>query len=306
MELSTSKVAESVTNLYRRCVIVRFGISKWDGKKSCDEEKTKIADTRGLLMKVNLFQNDERFKAITRVDSDARSFVNKHTNVWSHGEKLLSMKRFDFFVSKMNQFEDLYTNAWSKFLEEDNYEKSVLSSIDYWKQHSRDGWKDTITQADYPHPDELSYRFDFRHDYLQVPDGDFKVQVTNDVLVDIQAKQTKLLENQLFESMTKLCDDIKDGLVKASERLADLPVPKVTKTDTIYHQSFKDTIVTNITDLCSVAHDLNLTDDPRITDLINETQKAVSNCDAKQLRESDSVRHTVKRNIDDVLSKFNL
>ena len=139
MELSTSKVAESVTNLYRRCVIVRFGISKWDGKKSCDEEKTKIADTRGLLMKVNLFQNDERFKAITRVDSDARSFVNKHTNVWSHGEKLLSMKRFDFFVSKMNQFEDLYTNAWSKFLEEDNYEKSVLSSIDYWKQHSRDG-----------------------------------------------------------------------------------------------------------------------------------------------------------------------
>ena len=306
MELSKDKVSESVTNLFRRCVIVRFGISKWDGRKSCDEEKRKITTADGFLMKVNLFVNDKNFKAITRADSDTRSFVNKNTNSWSHGQRLLVMSRFDYFASKMNEFEERNKDAWNMFLDPHNYLASVSDSIDYWSRHSKDDWKNIITPADYPSPNELWHRFKFRNDYLQVPDGDFKVQVASDVLRDIQTKQNKVLEDQLYDSMSKLMDKFKDALRKASERFEDLSIPKVTKTDTKYHKDFNSTIITNITDLCDVGHDLNLTGDPRITDLINDTQRAVANYDAQQLKESDSMRHVVKKNIDDVLSKFNL
>tara|TARA_R100000664_G_scaffold15468_2_gene24002 strand:- start:3275 stop:4195 length:921 start_codon:yes stop_codon:yes gene_type:complete len=306
MELSKSKIANSVTNLFRRCVIVRFGISKWDGKKSCDREKNKITSADGFLMKANLFVNDANFKAITRVDSDARSFVNKHTNYWGHGQRLLTMNKFDSFMSEMNSLEEKFSRTVDMFLDPHNYVASIHASMDYWRRHSKGEWVDMITEDDYPNSVGLRDRFYFRNDILQVPDGDFKVTVADEVLRDIQAKQNKVLEDQLYDSMTRFCDKIKDALSKASERFEDLDSPKITKTDVKYHKDFNSTIITNITDLCDTGHDLNIIDDPRITELLNDTRKAVSNFDAQQLKEDDHSRRAVKKNIDDVLNKFNL
>jgi len=155
--------------------------------------------------------------------------------------------------------------------------------------------------------DRLEKSLQDLEDYMNnVPDGDFKVTVADEVLRDIQAKQNKVLEDQLYDSMTRFCDKIKDALSKASERFEDLDSPKITKTDVKYHKDFNSTIITNITDLCDTGHDLNIIDDPRITELLNDTRKAVSNFDAQQLKEDDHSRRAVKKNIDDVLNKFNL
>jgi predicted secreted Zn-dependent protease len=69
-------------------------------------------------------------------------------------------------------------------------------------------------------------------------------------------------------------------------------------------QVFRDSLVTNATDLCSMLTKLNVTNDPKLEQARQQLEKALIGVDAKELRKHDAVRVDVKARVDEILSMF--
>jgi hypothetical protein len=62
--------------------------------------------------------------------------------------------------------------------------------------------------------------------------------------------------------------------------------------------------ITKAKNLCQSYSQFNLTNDERLTEVVNELNIALRGIDADMLRESDAARSQVKENVDEILSKF--
>jgi hypothetical protein len=69
-------------------------------------------------------------------------------------------------------------------------------------------------------------------------------------------------------------------------------------------QVFRDTLVTNATDLCSILSKLNVTSDPKLEQARRQLESALIGIDAAELRKSDGIRLDVKTRVDQILDMF--
>jgi hypothetical protein len=91
-----------------------------------------------------------------------------------------------------------------------------------------------------------------------------------------------------------------------STKLADAAQPRVNKDgEENRTQIFRDSLITNAVDLCGLLTRLNVTNDPKLEKARKDLESVIAGVDPKSIRESDMVRHSVKKKVDDILSAFN-
>jgi hypothetical protein len=69
-------------------------------------------------------------------------------------------------------------------------------------------------------------------------------------------------------------------------------------------QIFRDSVVTNALELCSMLTRLNVTNDPRLEHARQEVEKALVGIDTKELRKDNALRLDTKARVDQILSMF--
>jgi hypothetical protein len=67
---------------------------------------------------------------------------------------------------------------------------------------------------------------------------------------------------------------------------------------------FRDTLVSNALDICSMLSNLNVTNDPKLEDARRKLESTLMGIDATDLREDSILRTDVKRKVDDILKSF--
>jgi len=67
---------------------------------------------------------------------------------------------------------------------------------------------------------------------------------------------------------------------------------------------FRDSLIENAREMCSVLSALNVTDDPKLEQARKELEQAIFGVTAKDLRDSELVRHDVHTRVNEIINKF--
>jgi hypothetical protein len=132
--------------------------------------------------------------------------------------------------------------------------------------------------AQWPSASDVAARFGFKSNYLEVP---------------VLAQWEEWLSESAEKAEAELKDRLADAVLKLAHKLAD---PKAI---------FRDSLLGNLADICALAGDLNLRDDPTIAALATQ---AASLCavPAEQLRESATLRASTASRASAICSMFKL
>jgi hypothetical protein len=93
--------------------------------------------------------------------------------------------------------------------------------------------------------------------------------------------------------MSDAWDRLHDCLSKMSEKLAGQD-----------KQIFRDSLVNNAVDLCSLLTKLNVTNDSKLETARKQLESALIGVTPKDLRDDDALRRDTKAKVDEILSMF--
>ena len=123
-------------------------------------------------------------------------------------------------------------------------------------QLARNRLGDMYEAGDYPDPSDLPKEFNISVEFSAVPMGaDFRVDLGEDAANEIRQQITDSVVLRQGEAVKSTFARVRDVVSKMDERLSD---PKAI---------FKDTLVSNVDDLCRVLNGLNITGDERIDEI---------------------------------------
>jgi hypothetical protein len=130
--------------------------------------------------------------------------------------------------------------------------------------------------------------------------GDFRIDVGNEAQQELQKKLQQLADERIEHAMLDIKTRLKEHLARMSDRLSVDRVGGELKTR-MFHNSLLDTAH----ELCSLAKDLNITQDAELEQARLALKNAIDGIAVDDLRKDIPTRTEVKKEVDAILSKFN-
>ena len=278
-------------------VLVSLNLSVWPAAK-LDREVTDAVNSNanasinaGKFMK-DLFAGTSLRKDIEKYAAHCRVKHLRMTLPWADkGERLLPTSMFLDYKAFINEAEQKF-NMFC-----DNFFLAYPQLLNDAPLHLGKLYK----AEDYPSLDEVRDRFGFRYVISPLPEaGDFRLDVANEELQELQQKYAADYDLRLAEAMREPWERLHGTLTAMSEKLKDDDLDDKGKSKKRYHE----TLVTNATDLCALLTKLNVTGDPKLEEARRQLEQAMVGADIEAIKESPIVRETMKSRVDTILSKF--
>jgi hypothetical protein len=236
----------------------------------------------------------EHIKDIEKVVTQARTYHYANTLPWAdNGPRILPSANYFDYTAKMREFKAQFEAAVQSFLQ--MYPQLVID------QQARLG--DMYDANDYPAPALLQDKYRFVTGFLPMPEaGDFRVDISqmevDKIRSEIEDRNNTLLENSMKDLWQRLYENVE----RMAERLgADRVDPKSGK---IKAKIFRDSLVDNLIDLCSLLPKLNLTHDPKLEEMRQMVEGKLCGAGADELRDNDSLRRETAASADEILKQM--
>lgn len=277
----------SLNNPAETCLIVRLTLACWEGKKNADDIAAEVADSKradrgtAKVSKVMLPGGTGSELALLRSQLDAaRAYHYANTLRWiSKGEQLISQMHFFTYKEAMSTFEQRCRAALEVFVEA--YPQRM--------QEARVALGDMYNEEDYPTVAEIRARFRFKTVLYPVPRANQLARVIGEDL----AAQTAQEVNDAFKSaMTDAFERLHKAVAHAHAKLAD--------PDGV----FRNSLTGNLKELAEILPALNVTQDPRLTELVEDLNRALAGRSPDDLREDQRVRASAAHDYEAILKKM--
>jgi hypothetical protein len=285
-------------NIDSCAMLVEVNVRQWTARKldrsTTDEVLAyKSAGSKGAArVNKNLLAGRPELETINQCVGEIRTYVYDVTLPWSDsGLRLLTTAKFMEFNQRMQEYEDKFNDLVDGFV--DTYPTLITAQAM--------ALGDMFNRTEYPTPDDIKHRFDFRVNYMPVPtSGDFRVDVGNDAQAELQKKLQQLADERIEHAMGDIKTRLKDHLKRMSDRLTvDYTGQKAQPR--MFHASLLDTA----NELCSLAKDLNITNDKDLEEARIKLYESISGLEVDDLRKDLDTREAVKKEVDNILSNFN-
>lgn len=278
-------------------VLASLNISVWPASK-LDREVTDQVNTdananasAGKFMK-DLFAGTSLRKDIEKYAAGCRVKHLRMTLPWADkGDRLLPTKLFLEYKQFINEAERQF-NALC-----DNFFIAYPTLLADAPMHLGKLYK----AEDYPSLDEVRGRFGFRYVISPLPEaGDFRLDVANDELHELQQKYAQDYDVRLADAMREPWERLHETLTHLSEKLHDVETDDPDAPKKRYH----DSLVSNAQGLCSLLTKLNITGDPKLEEARKALELTMLGVDIDTIKESPEARQSVKTKVDAILKKF--
>lgn len=282
-------------------VLVDLNISVWTGrkmdKKVAEEiDAAKNTKASGGNYHKKLLAGTKKLDDLQKLVSAVRVWHYEQTLPWSDsGSRLLPMKNFFDYKATLNDYETQFDELVSEFLTD--YDTLVTAAAFQLG--------DLFNKDDYPNRAKLENKFRFRKVFLPVPEvGDFRIDINEAGKQELREQYEHFYEAKINEAMQDTWERLHDCVKHISEKLANMDTPRETKDGPNYTQIFRDSLITNAYDLCSLLTKLNVTNDPKLEQARQALEQAIGGRSADELRQSDQLRLQTKAKVDEILSMF--
>lgn len=267
-----------------KAMLATLSISAWtarkqDKKVSAEIEAAHSAHDAGRFNK--LLINKALLDPITKLAGQIREYHYFNTLAWADsGARLLPTKLFLEYTAKIRDFKEQFSKLVLAF--KTAYPAEV--------QAARQRLGTMYNPDDYPEASLLGERFSVNLEFTPVPDAqDFRVDVSAEAQAELRDSVTQAVAMRQADAVKATFARVRDVVSKIADRLS--------KDDPI----FKDSLIGNADDLCTVLDALNITNDVQITQ-VRETIQHNLIFPVSDLRASQNLRKAVARKAEEILA----
>lgn len=273
-------------SIQEKAMLVQLTIKQWTNKKQ-DKKVTAEVETAHGAHNAGRFNKDLVDKALlvphTKLISAIRERHYALTLAWSdNGQRLLPSKLFMDYTTYIRKAKVDFTKLTTDFV--NNYPAAV--------QAARQRLGTMYDPDDYPDVSEMSTRFDLAVDFSPIP-------AANDFRVEVNAEDAE----EIRSSITQSVHAKQEAAVKATFARVREVVSKIYERLSIPDAIFKDTLITNAEDLCTVLNGLNITNDPLITQLEHDIRTQLIE-PPEALRRNSALRGRVAHAAQEIMQRI--
>jgi len=272
-------------DLTQTAMLVNIRISQWSGKKhdkqvSREVDKEHNAQNAG---RYNKFLIDEKeLGELQKVSSAARSFLYDNTLPWgNNGDRLLTAENYFSFVAEVGNFTAKFENLAGEF----------VTKYPKLKEDARLRLNGLFKESDYPHSVDIHRKFKMEATFMPISDvSDFRVKMSRNEQEQLKAEMEKEFHTRIHQANQDIWKRIQSVVASMVERLSDKD------------KVFRDSLITNISELVEILPKLNFTGDPHIADIIIRMKQLL--VDPDQLRKNEALRESKADEAQAILDKI--
>jgi hypothetical protein len=275
-------------SLIDKALLVQLNISQWTARKYDKKASRKVAEEfhsyidQGRYNKALLPMNgllDRVHKKTTLI----RTKFYTNTSPWGiEGTFMLSSKNYLSFTNEFRKEK----GEWQYLVDD------FLNNYDDLRQDAQRVLGQLYNEADYPSQDMLVRKFSMDLAIFPVPSTDFRVAIGDEELAEIQ----KDVERRVVDAQNHAMQDLWDRLYKQVEHMTEkLSDPKAI---------FRDSMVENARELCSLLPRLNFTDDPNLENLRQQVEANIARHHPDALRNDPDLRQDTAAEAKAIMEKM--
>jgi hypothetical protein len=206
-----------------------------------------------------------------------------NTSPWGiEGTFMLSSKNYLSFTNEFRK----ERGEWQYLVDD------FLNNYKDLKDNAKRFLNDLYDETDYPPQDMLAKKFSMDLAIFPVPSTDFRVAIGDEELAEIQ----KDVERRVMDAQNHAMQDLWDRLYKQVEHMTEkLSDPKAI---------FRDSMVDNARELCSLLPRLNFTDDPNLENLRQQVEANIARHHPDALRNDPDLRQDTAAEAKAIMEKM--
>lgn len=280
-------------SLSTSAVLVCADVRVWsatavDPEISSEVTTAKKADKNAGKFVKNILNNNAKHKAIVNYRQTIYNWMKRRTYRWNKSQDLLPSMDLPMFKQEWAHHELQFNIILDEFINDYDH---IVSNMAFSQG-------DMFDRDDYPTKDEVRRKFSAQMFVAEVPTNDFRCSIANDIAED------------LYDTYTKQTASIIEGIAKdQGERLIDLMVSisfccDIEDKDSKRRRKIYDTTLDKAKSMCDLFKTFNLTSNPQLEEARANLERTLKGVDAEAIRGSDSLRISVKKDVDSILEKF--
>jgi hypothetical protein len=287
------KQPNHIISLSTSAVLVALDINVWSATKQdreiSDEVTTaKKADKNAGRFVKNILNNNPKHKAIVNYRQSMYNWRKRRTYRWNKSQDLLPCMDLPAFKQEWAEHELAFNNLLEEFLLDYDH---IVSNMAFSQG-------DMFNRDDYPHKDEVRQKFGCQLFVSEVPMSDFRCTIANDLADDLRATYSKQAED-IIQVIGEQQSERMIALMVSISNCCEIEDKSSSKRKKIYENTLD-----KAKDMCDLFKTFNLSANPLLEEARHELERTLRGVDANAIRNSDTVRDNVKKDVDSILSKF--
>lgn len=288
-----------IISLASSCVLVSVESHVWNATvqdKQISDEVTaakKASSDSGKFVKHLLAKNPEH-KAVLNYRQTIYNWVQRSTYDWAGSQRLLPVINLAKFHKEYADHEAEFSRLVDDFL--DKY-PAIVSNMAFVQG-------DMFDRNEYPDVSELKRKFSVDLIQSEVPTGDFRCTIAQDLLDDMSThynRQAKRMVEQILAKQSEQLIDVMKSISYCCEIETTIDGNGEVK---VRRRKLYDSTLDRARELCDTFREFNLVSDPKLEDARASLAVLLDGIEIEKLRNSDTQRVVIKEGIDDILSKF--
>jgi hypothetical protein len=290
-----------VISLATSAVLVSAEVSVWSATKqdriiSNEVTTAKKADHSAGRYVKNLLADDPTHKQLLNYRQTVYNWLRRSTYDWSGSLRLLPVINLPKFKTEFHQHEKSYFALRDAFL--DRY-PTIVSNMAF-KQG------DMFDRSEYPSVDQIKDKFRIRLYVAEVPTSDYRCSIAEDLAEDLKLTYQKQINDEI---VPQVMADIASQFIEVMESISHCcGVDEISSSSTGEVKTKKrkiyDTTIEKARGLCETFREFNLTNDADLEKASVSLENVLRGVGADDIRESDAVRESVRKGVDDILTKY--
>lgn len=279
----------SSNGISSKAMLVYLNVSGWSARRRDEGASNEVAKTHntnakraGNYNKCLIDPKAESYKAVKQAEDAIRKFHYAHTLPWAqNGAQMLPAEEFFEYAAEMQKLEGAWREAVDVF----------IADYPRLKDNARHELNGLYKAEDYPCEGALRAKFAYRVDYFPVPDkADWRVTLGDAHEAEIKANIEAQVEAASREAMRDLAHRLYEPVAHMVQKLS---VPEAI---------FRDSLIENVRDICTLLPKLNLTGDKELAKLCAEARDKLTLTPANALR-TDAVARAKKAEVAHQIAK---
>jgi len=242
----------------------------------------------------HLLAKNPEHKAVLNYRQTIYNWVQRSTYDWAGSQRLLPVINLAKFHKEYADHEAEFSRLVDDFL--DKY-PAIVSNMAFVQG-------DMFDRNEYPDVSELKRKFSVDLIQSEVPTGDFRCTIAQDLLDDMSThynRQAKRMVEQILAKQSEQLIDVMKSISYCCEIETTVDSNGEIK---VRRRKLYDSTLDRARELCDTFREFNLVSDPKLEDARASLAVLLDGIEIEKLRNSDTQRVVIKEGIDDILSKF--
>jgi len=293
-------------SVVERAMLVTLRQSIWRANRTDDEVTAEVAKKHGNRADMGTYKkflvDPSALQGGYDILRKAKAIHCRYTLPWMDGgQRILSGAAYFDYTREMNKLLQEY-NEW--------VDNTFIPKYPDHKKAAKEALNGLYKEEDYPTSVTIRSKFGMEiiPDLISNP-SDFRVKLGNDTVDHLKKELSVSVEKRLQDAIKDVWSRLQEVVSHMVQRLNKYEVEEVSqngkcKAKVKVKHTFRDTLVTNITELLEVVPLLNITNDPNLAEFCTTIREQLTGVAPEVLRDDEKQRKQVAQKAEDILKKI--